>query len=86
MKRFWEVIYDGKAKTMEIIGTSSDDTLLTNNVAEMQLAGFDVRCNTADADVDKSQIKLPYYTIEENLYQRLLNEYQLKTGKQLKRW
>jgi hypothetical protein len=86
MKRFWEVVYDDNAQTMEVIGTSSNDTLLTNNVVEMQKAGFKVRCNTPSIETREEEIKLPHYELEKNLYGRLLDEYQIKTGRQLKRW
>lgn len=86
MKKFWEVIYDDKTKTMEVIGSSTDETLLTNNVAEMQKIGMIVRCNTPDIDTPKEEIKLAGYTLEDNLYGRLLTEYEIKTRKQLKRW
>ncbi|MCD9014433.1 hypothetical protein [Parachryseolinea silvisoli] len=86
MKRFWEIIYDDDSKVMEIIGTSSDDTRLTNNVVEMQKAGLKVRCQTADISTPKEDIKLSGYKVEDNVYSRLLNEYERLTKKQLKRW
>lgn len=86
MKRFWEVIYDDKAQTMEVIGTSTNDTLLTNNVIEMQKAGMKVLCNTPSIEIREEDIKLPHYKLEKNLYGRLLDEYQINTKKQLKRW
>lgn len=70
---------------MEVVGSSFDDTRLTNNVYEMQQAGMKVRCDTADISFSKESIKLPGYTHEDNLYTRLLNEYQQLTLKQLKR-
>ena len=86
MKSFWEIIYDDSKMTMEVIGSSIDDTLLTNNTYEMQLAGMKVHCQTADISVAKQNIKVSGYNYENNLYSRLLNEYEQLTKKQLKRW
>ena len=86
MKRFWEVIIDDSKRTIEVIGTSSDDTLLTNNTVEMQHAGMNVRCTTSDISYPKNEIKISGYKYEANLYTRLLAEYGQKTSKQLKRW
>lgn len=86
MKRFWEVIYDGDAQTMEVIGTSTNDTLLTNNVAAMQKAEMNVRCNTPGIETREEDIILPHYKIEKGLYRRLIHEYGIKIGKQLKQW
>ena len=86
MKQFWEVIYDDDKRTMEVIGTSIDDTLLTNNVCEMQKAEMKVRCQTADISIRKDEIKVSGYVVEDNLYSRLLTDYEIKTRKQLKRW
>ncbi len=86
MKKFWEVIYDDNKRTFEVIGSSNDDTLLTNNVSEMQRAGIKARCSTPDISISKDEIKVSGYTFEDNLYSRLLNDYELLTKKQLKRW
>ncbi|NHA03306.1 TIR domain-containing protein [Mucilaginibacter sp. HC2] len=86
MKRFWEVIYDDEHHKMEVIGESVDDTLLTENIVLMQHAGMKVRCNTADISTPKDNINLPNYQIENGLYQRLIKEYESKTGQRLKLW
>lgn len=86
MKQFWEVIFDDEKRKMEVIGTSTNDTLLTNNVSEMQQAGMKVRCQTPDISIPKDELKLLGFTYEDNLYSRLLSDYETKTGKQLKRW
>lgn len=86
MKQFWEVIYDDDKRTMEVIGTSTDDTRLINNVSEMQQAGMKVRCQTADLSVSKDKIKVSGYVVEDNLYSRLLNDFEIKIQKILKRW
>lgn len=43
---FWEVFEDDEFRQFEILGKSRDDTLLTNNTAEMIDSGFSVRCQT----------------------------------------
>lgn len=86
MKTFWEVIYDDTKRTMEVVGSSSDDTRLTDNTYEMQQAGMKVHCQTADNSASKESIIVAGYTHEDNLYTRLLNEYEQLTKKQLKRW
>jgi hypothetical protein len=86
IKKFWEVIFDDEKLTMEVVGTSTDDTRLTNNISEMQQAGMKVRCQTPDTSVQKDEITLSGYTFENNLYSRLLRDYEIKTQKRLKRW
>jgi len=87
MKRFWEIVYDDDKRTMEIIGTSTDDTLLTNNVSKMIRSDMHVRCQVLDISIEKEDIDgPPGYTKEENLYSRLLLEYEKKTGKVLKQF
>ena len=85
-KSFWEVIYDDSLSKMEILGTSTDDTHLIYNVSEMQRAGMKVRCQTPPISTPKEDIIVKGYEIEENLYARLLIEYEKLTRKQLKRW
>ncbi len=85
MNRFWEIIYDDSKRTMDAVG-SANDILFTNNVAEMQRSGMQVHCQAGEIAVPKENLKLPGYTFEDNLYSRLLNEYEQKTCKQLKRW
>lgn len=86
MKRFWEVIYDDKMRTFDLI-ESSDDTLFTNNVAMLQLEGFDIHCQTANlSDISSKETNLIGYKREHSLYNRLLLEYEIKSGKIAKRW
>tara|TARA_R110002050_G_scaffold44572_1_gene106140 strand:- start:450 stop:716 length:267 start_codon:yes stop_codon:yes gene_type:complete len=84
--RFWEIIYDDENHKMEVIGSSTDDTRLTNNVAEMQRIGMKVRCQTGDINIPENAIELSGYEKEKNLYSRLLLEYEAKTNKHLNRW
>lgn len=63
---------------MEVIGTSTDDTRLTNNVCGMQMAGMKVRCQTADISVPEEEITVNGYIHENNLYSRLLTDYETK--------
>ena len=86
MKRFWEVIYDDKKWTFDLI-ESSDDTLFTNNVAMLQLEGFAVHCQTANlGNISSKEANLIGYKREHGLYNRLLTEYEIKSGKIAKRW
>lgn len=84
--QFWEVIYDDTNRKMEVMGPSSDDTKMTNNVAEMIRTGMKVHCQTADAKYPKEEVKLRGYEKENNLYQRLITEYEKSTGKLMNRW
>lgn len=65
----------------------------------MQNAGIKIRCQAPDIDIPENKVKISSYTIEENLYSRLLDipvmlspeirlltEYEKTTSKQLKRW
>jgi len=45
-----------------------------------------IHCQTPDISIRKEEIKLSVYTIEDKLYSRFLNNYEIKTQKQLKRW
>lgn len=86
MNRFWEVVYDDSKKKMEIIGTSSDDTLFTHNISEMQRAGMKVHCQTSNISIPKEKITLTGYNHQTGLYSQLLENYENLSGKQLKRW
>ena len=81
MKKFWEIVYYDDDHKFEVIGESTDDTLLTKNVSEMQKAGMHVRCNTPDISVNKNDIKLANYNPENGLYNRLMTQYESITGK-----
>lgn len=85
-RRFWEVIIDRKAKTFEVLGVSSDDTLLTDNVATMIKAGMDVACNTPDSNIPKEELTITGYQSEAGVYDRLLSEYFKISKKHLRRW
>ncbi len=86
MRRFWEVLYDDKRRTMEIIGISTDDTRLIKNISEMQRVGIEVRCHTVDISTPLYDITQSGYRIEGTVYSNVLNEYKLLTRKQLNRW
>lgn len=86
MRKFWEIIYDDSKRTIEVIRSSTDDTLLTSNISEMQQAGMQVRCSTGDISIPKEDVKVAGYIKEDDLYSRLLREYEALTKKKLKRW
>ena len=86
MKNFWEVIYDDEIRTFDL-RESSNDELFTNNVAMLQNNGFNIHCQTGDIDkLSGSEKMLIGYTREIGLYQRLLLEFEEKTGKTVIRW
>jgi len=86
MNRFWEILYDDAKKTFDL-KELTDDTLFTSNVVMLQNEGFNVHCQTGDIDkISGTETKLIGYKREKGLYQRLLLEYEQKTGKTAKRW
>jgi hypothetical protein len=86
MKSFWEIFIDDTSRTFEVLGSSTDDTLLTNNTVEMWRAGFKVRCQTPDISIPKEEIKIAGYKQVEKLYSRLIREYEELTTKSLRLW
>lgn len=80
------LLKDHANKTYQYMGYLANDELLTNNVAEMINAKMDVACQTLASEPSKFEILLPGYKWDENLYNRLLNELETKTGKTPKRW
>lgn len=83
MKTFCVVIFDDREKTFEALGPLTDDTRLTNNTWEMQEAGMGVRCQAVDIPSSQESMIVVGYTREDNLYTRLLDEYEQLTGKHL---
>ena len=79
-KEFWEIFKDDDEQLFEILGKSINDTQLTNNTAEMQDHGINVRCETAPAstslDSIKSNMESYGYRYEEGLYRRRLADLQ----------
>lgn len=51
--QFLEIIKDDRSKTYEVIGLSSNDTVLTKMTRDMQKAGMGVRCETVCAPATK---------------------------------
>ncbi len=83
--RWWEIIKDIRNQTFDVIGTTSDDTLLTNNVVEMCNAGVLVQCDTPQYTGNETEedLHIPGYTREKGLYQKVLSEFESKTGRAL---
>lgn len=80
------LLKDHSTRTYQYMGHLSNDELLTNNVSEMINAKMDVACQTLEKEPSKFDNLLPGYKWDENLYRRLLNELETKTGKTPKRW
>lgn len=53
--------------------------------AKMRQSGMKVRCQTADISIPKEGITVNGYIQEDNLYSRLLSEFEMRTKKLLKR-
>lgn len=68
------------------MGYISNDSLITLNVRQMQIAEMDVNCHGLPEEPIKNEVIERGYEWEENLYQRLLLEYEAKTGRIAKRW
>lgn len=80
-QHYWQIIKDDSNRSFEVIGKSSNDTLLTNNVCEMMKVGMHVQCTTPPYNSNQSEeeITIPGYKLEAGLYNRLINEYEEKT-------
>lgn len=84
--QFWEIVIDDKNRVFEIIGTTTNDTLLINNTCALQREGFKVRCQALDLSTHRSEIVIQGYKEEKGVYESFLNQYEQKTGKALKKW
>jgi hypothetical protein len=75
----WQIIKDDAKRTFEVCGQESNTNHFTNKTYAMQRAGMNVSCVTppvTNKNSSKGLIKLTGYTLEEGLYQRLLDEFQ----------
>lgn len=82
MKEIRIAIFDNSKKTIEVFVVLNDDSI-TRNIALMKDSGMDVGCSSS-FHID-SVIKEDYLD-EDNLYSRLLMEYEQVTGKELQRF
>lgn len=81
-----EVIYDDEKMRFEVKGPSSNDTLLVEHADLMQKTDMKVHCQVAAIGVSDQVFERLGYVKETGLYNRLLIEYERKTGKIAKRW
>lgn len=49
-RNFWFTIKDNDKKTYDVTGPISDDTAYLNTVVEAQRNGFEITCDTPQAD------------------------------------
>jgi hypothetical protein len=85
-EQFLIIIYDDETYKMEVLGPMSDDSLIVNNIVEMQKAKMNVHCNSADKSAIKEKLKLSGYNFEDDLYDNLISKYFQLTNKQLNKW
>ncbi|AYB32482.1 hypothetical protein [Chryseolinea soli] len=74
----WEVIKDDSKRTFEVCGKAANNNFFTNSIHGMQRAGMNVSGITPPVGVtnsNKEGIKVPGYTKEKGLHERLLSEY-----------
>lgn len=84
---WWGIIKDDSNRTFEVIGKLSDITHLTDNVVAMMKAGMSIQCSTPVFDGEEERdIMIAGYQRENDLYRRLISEYQLKTKLPLNQW
>lgn len=76
--RSWQVIKDDSKRTFEVCGQSNNTNAFTNEVYGMQRAGMNVSCITppvSNRESSKDLVKVPNYTKEDGLYNRLQLQY-----------
>lgn len=73
----WLVIKDDSKRTFEVCGKESNTDPFLNKVHAMHRAGMNVTGITppvTNKNASKTQIKITGYTVEEGLYNRLLQQ------------
>ena len=86
MKQFWIVVYNDESHEAEFFGPMTDDTLYTFNVSEMVNAGLKVHCHGADIEPNAEDISKIGYKVKQGVYGELLQKFENKTGRSLKKW
>jgi hypothetical protein len=74
----WQVIKDDSKRTFEVCGQVTNSNLFTNTIHGMQRAGMNVSYVTppvTNKNSNKEAVKIPDYTKEDGLYERLSKEY-----------
>ncbi len=78
MEVHWELIIDDNTNTFEVVGTAFSDKFMTDLVVNMQRTGMRVRCDYVKQPYAKEKISISGYKMVEDLYSRLVKEYQEK--------
>lgn len=76
--KYWLIIRDDTKRTFDVNGPTTSDNAFTNKVYAMQKAGMNVSGQTppiTNKTSSKGLIKIPGYTKEEGLYERLLAQH-----------
>lgn len=74
----WQIIKDDAKRTFEICGQSANTNLFTNTIHGMQRVGMNVSYLTppiTHKNSSKDLVKVPGYTKEDGLHDRLLKQY-----------
>jgi hypothetical protein len=84
--KYWQIIKDDSKRTFEVCGQVSNTDPFTNKTIAMQRAGMNVSCvmlPVGTKNSSKSLIKFTGYTLENDLYERLLKEFQTIRQKEM---
>ncbi|MEP6737177.1 MAG: hypothetical protein ABJA70_16755 [Chryseolinea sp.] len=76
--RFWMIIKDDAMRTFEVYAQEANDNAFTNRTVAMQRSGMNVSCITPPVthkNGTKTMVKVPGYTLENGLYERLVNRH-----------
>jgi hypothetical protein len=74
----WQLIKDDSKRTFDVTGPETNTNHFTNGVHGMQRAGMNVSYSTpplTNQTISKEKIKVPGYTHEPGLYERLMKEH-----------
>ena len=76
--KFWQILKDDSTRTFEVCGQVSNDNHFSNRTVAMQRAGMNVSSMTPPVthkNASKGAVKVPGYTLEVGLEERLLKKY-----------
>jgi hypothetical protein len=72
--KYWQIIKDDTKRTFEVIGQATSENSLFNSTYAMQKSGMTVSSVSLPVNnktSSKGLIKIPGYTVEEGLHERL---------------
>lgn len=75
---YWQIIKDDTKRTFEVVGQAPNDNSLFNSTYAMQKSGMNVSCLSLPVNnktSSKGIIKIPGYTKEDGLHERLRTQY-----------